>query len=285
MAHTRARVDGATLVAAGDAAGPITVGTPAWFAWLEDATSFTYTSPSGSFTARKERRTRGGWYWNAYRTINGALQKAYLGKLENLTLARLERAAVTLASAAIPTDPRPVVPPLSASAALPLNLLATKLFVPPARANLVLRQRLFDRLQRGLQGKLTLISAPAGFGKTTLVSAWVAGCGRPTAWLSLDERDSDPVRFLTYLVAAVQTIAPAVGQGVLHVLQSPQPPPIDGILTVLLNALTTLPDHVVLVLDDYHVIDAQPVDHAITFLLEHLPPQLHLVIATREDPS
>src|SRR5919206_322436 len=104
MAHTTARVEGTTLVAAAIEAGPITVGTPAWFAWLEDATAFTFTSPSGSFSARKERRTRGGWYWQAYRTANGTLQKAYLGKLENLTLARLERAAVTLATASASAD-------------------------------------------------------------------------------------------------------------------------------------------------------------------------------------
>ena len=97
--------------------------------------------------------------------------------------------------------------------------------------------------------------------------------------------DSDPTRFLTYLVAALQTIAPTIGAGVLGVLQSPQPPPTEAILTALLNEITTLPDHFILVLDDYHVIDAKPVDHALTFLLEHLPPQMHLVITTREDPQ
>ena len=107
MGHTRARVDGATLVVAGNDAGPITVGTPAWFAWLEDATAFTFSSPFGSFSARKEQRTRGGWYWKAYRTANGILQKAYLGKLENLTLERLERAAVTLATASTRWTPSP----------------------------------------------------------------------------------------------------------------------------------------------------------------------------------
>ena len=106
----------------------------------------------------------------------------------------------------------------------------------------------------------------------------------PAAWLSLDEGDNDPTRFLTYLVAALQTIAPNIGEGVLGVLQSPQPPPIESILTTLLNEITTIPDNFVLVLDDYHVIDAKPVDNALTFLLEHLPPQMHLVIATREDP-
>ena len=107
---------------------------------------------------------------------------------------------------------------------------------------------------------------------------------RPVAWLSLDEGDNDPTRFLTYLVAALQTIAANIGEGVLAVLQSPQPPPIESILTALLNEITTIPDHFILVLDDYHVIDSKPVDEALTFLLEHLPPQMHLVIATREDP-
>ena len=104
------------------------------------------------------------------------------------------------------------------------------------------------------------------------------------AWLSLDEGDNDPARFLTYLVAALQTIAANIGAGVLATLQSPQPPPTESILTALLNEITTIPDNFVLVLDDYHVIDSKPVDEALTFLLEHLPPQMHLVIATREDP-
>ena len=164
-------------------------------------------------------------------------------------------------------------------------ILATKLYVPPPRPKAVLRPRLIERLNEGLHGKLTLISAPAGFGKTTLVSEWVAGCAsEPVAWLSLDEGDNDPARFLTYLIAALQTIEANIGKGMLGLLQSPQPPPTEAILTALLNEIATIPDHFVLVLDDYHVLDAKPVDHALTFLLEHLPPQMHLVIATREDP-
>jgi len=165
--------------------------------------------------------------------------------------------------------------------------LATKLYIPPPRPKVVLRHRLIERLNEGLPSgrKLTLISAPAGFGKTTLVSEWVAGCKRPVAWLSLDEGENDPTRFLVYLVAALQTIAANIGKGVLGVLQSPQPLPTESILTALLNEITTLPDNFILVLDDYHVIDAKLVDNALTFLLEHLPPQMHLVIATREDPD
>ena len=142
--------------------------------------------------------------------------------------------------------------------------------------------------------KLTIVSASAGFGKTTLVSEWIASpwhrppgqvCERPVAWLSLDEGDNDPTRFLTYFVAALQTIVANIGAGVLGVLQSPQPPPTESILTTLINEITTIPDNFIFVLDDYHIIDSKPVDNALTFLLEHLPQQMHLVITTREDPD
>jgi LuxR family maltose regulon positive regulatory protein len=168
---------------------------------------------------------------------------------------------------------------------MPAPILAAKLYVPPHRSRIVFRSRLIERLNEGLSGKLTLISAPAGFGKTTLVSEWLAGCGRPVAWLSLDEGDNDPTRFLTYLVAALQTIAASIGKEALAVLQSPQPPPTESILTTLLNDITTISDSFILVLDDYHVIDSQPVDQVLAFLVERQPPQMHLVIATREDPS
>src|SRR5215207_7400343 len=163
-------------------------------------------------------------------------------------------------------------------------ILTTKLYTPPPQPRFVLRPRLIERLNEALHRKLTLISAPAGFGKTTLLSEWVAGCEKPAAWLSLDEGDNEPTRFLAYLVAALQTIAANIGEGVLGVLQSPQPPPTESILTALLNEIDTVPDDFVLVLDDYHVIDGSAVDEALSFVLEHLPPGMHLVIATREDP-
>jgi LuxR family maltose regulon positive regulatory protein len=168
---------------------------------------------------------------------------------------------------------------------MPTPILATKLYIPRLRPNVVSRPRLLELLNVGLHRKLTLIAAPAGFGKTTLVSEWVEGIERPTAWLSLDKGDNDPTRFLTYLVAALQTIAANIGERVLGALQSPQPPPPEAMLTALLNEITTLPDHFVLVLDDYHVLDAKPVDQALNYLVEHLPPQMHLIIATREDPQ
>ena len=175
-----------------------------------------------------------------------------------------------------------------------LPILATKLYIPPPRPNLVLRPRLIEKLNQGLQTKMTLISAPAGFGKTTLVSEWAAGpwhrppgqvCDQKVAWLSLDKEDSDLSRFLTYLVAALQTIAANIGKGVLSFLQSSQLPPTESILTTLLNEITLIPESFVLVLDDYHVIDSKWVDEALAFLLKHLPPEMHLVVTTREDPQ
>ncbi len=225
-------------------------------------------------------------------------------------------------------------------------ILATKLYVPPPRPGAVLRPRLIERLDAGLAAghKLTLVSAPAGFGKTTLISEWVAREGGatpplpagggtpplpagggtpplpaggatpplpaggatpplpagggtpplpaggatpplPVAWLSLDAGDNDLARFLTYLIAALQTVGAEIGAGVLPALQAPQPPPIEPLLTTLLNELVAVRQEFILVLDDYHLVEAQAVDQVLAFLLEHLPPQMHVVIATREDPN
>ena len=167
------------------------------------------------------------------------------------------------------------------------QLLSTKLFIPSIRQELVSRPRLIEQLTTGISTgrKLSLISAPAGFGKTTLISAWVASKGKSVAWLSLDENDSNPVCFLTYFIHALQTITPNIGSKILKVLQSPQPPPIETILTSLLNEIVTTTKDFVLVLDDYHVIDSKSIDQALSFLVNHLPPQMHLVITTREDPA
>ena len=165
------------------------------------------------------------------------------------------------------------------------ELLQTKVHRPQPRPSLVPRPHLIAKLNQGLHRKLTLISAPAGFGKTTLVTEWIAAGERPSAWLSLDEGDSDPSRFLQYLVAALRTVAPELGQAAAAALQSPQPPPAQALLTPLLNEIAAVGESFMLVLDDYHAVDAHPVDELLTFLLEHMPPQLHLVITTREDPN
>ena len=166
-------------------------------------------------------------------------------------------------------------------------VLATKLYAPALRPDMVTRPRLIACLNDGLARghKLTLISASAGFGKTTLTSEWAASCGKPVAWLSLDEGDNDQARFLSYLIAALQTIKAGFGGGMLSALQSSQAPSNEAIATALLNEISALPESFLLVLDDYHSIDSQAADQTLTFLIEHQSPQMHLVIATREDPS
>ncbi len=168
---------------------------------------------------------------------------------------------------------------------MPTSILATKLYVPLPRSKIVLRPRLIEQLNNGLHRRLSLISAPAGFGKTTLVSEWVADCGRPTAWLSIDEGDSDLTRFLTYLISALQTIHAGVGVEAVQGLQTSQSPRHESILISLLNEISKIPNESILVLDDYHLVNSSEVDNALMFLLEHLPPQLHVVITTREDPN
>ena len=169
------------------------------------------------------------------------------------------------------------------------QVLDTKLHVPRLRPNAVARPRLTARLDEGCRGCLVVVSAPAGFGKTTVISDWVATGTHSdrdvgVAWLSLDEGDNDLARFLTYLVLAVRATSSQVGEQMLARLRSAEPVPTDEVLTTVLNEVAELPHDVVLVLDDFHVIDSEEVDQAMVFLIENLPPQLHVVIATREDP-
>jgi LuxR family maltose regulon positive regulatory protein len=175
-------------------------------------------------------------------------------------------------------------------------ILTTKLHVPPLHPSLAPRPRLIQRLDEGLRlgRKLTLISAPAGFGKSTLLSEWLlgrSGAGRGgvtpplrAAWLSLDEGDNDLTRFLAYLIAALRTIEPDLGETVLGALQSSQPPVIEPVLITLINEIAALPGRCVLILDDYHLIEAQPIHDAVAFMLDNLPPGMHWVIASRKDP-
>jgi len=163
-------------------------------------------------------------------------------------------------------------------------LLATKLYIPQSLPSIVPRPDLTKRLTDGMEGELTLISAPAGFGKTTLLGEWIHKTEMPVAWISLDAGDNDPVRFLTYLVAALQNIEPGIGKYALATLQSPQSPPIESVLTNLINEITALPNDFVLALDDYHLVDEEQIHNIVEFLLDHLPRKIHLVIACRADP-
>ena len=168
-----------------------------------------------------------------------------------------------------------------------IPLLETKLYVPKWRPDLVSRPRLIERLDQGIERKLTLVSAPAGFGKTTLLAEWLAATPaseRAAAWVSLDQSDNDPALFWAYFIKALQKVQSEVGERALSLLHSPQPPPIESVLTTLINEINAIEDDFALILDDFHVIDAQPVHDGITFLIDHLPPQMHLLIAGRSDP-
>jgi LuxR family maltose regulon positive regulatory protein len=162
--------------------------------------------------------------------------------------------------------------------------LRTKLGVPPMRSNWISRSRLEKRMDEGFARKLTLISAPAGFGKTTLLVDWIHRHKIPAAWFSVDKGDNDPLHFLTYVILGLQTLETGTGKAALTMLQSPQPPPIEPILISLLNDTSHISANLALVLDDYHLVDAGPIHELVAFLLENLPEQMHLIIATRSDP-
>ncbi|MBE7554704.1 MAG: helix-turn-helix transcriptional regulator [Anaerolineales bacterium] len=167
------------------------------------------------------------------------------------------------------------------------SLLSTKLFIPQARQlqDILPRPRLVERLKTGLSRKLTLISTPVGFGKTTLLTEWIPQSERCVSWVSLDENDNDLTRFLTYFIAALQMLKSDFGQTLLVTLQSPQPPAIESLITALVNEIIRTLDKFALVLDDYHLIHLPAIHAAVAFLLSNLPPNMHLIITSRADPS
>ena len=284
---------------------------PAWLAWVNQITSFAFHGKNGSYTACKERKQRGEGYWYAYARVGGKLTKHYLGRSISLTLSRLEQVAhelwLTLPDNAGRQDTAMQKEHLShvarqqgeshaerkaisIFAQLPGDpLLATKLHVPRPRSHLVHRPRLIQRLEQGMERALTLISAPVGFGKTTLLSEWLASRAIPVAWLSLELQDNEPVRFLSYLLAALQTYDPHLSTTREVLPSSPlQPALMEAMLTLLINDLLiesgSAREDFVLVLDNYHVISDESIHYAMSFLVHHLPSNMHLVLATREDP-
>jgi LuxR family maltose regulon positive regulatory protein len=235
----------------------------AWESWLHSISSFAFRGQTGSYTARKEHKGRGEGYWYAYARLKGKITKRYLGPSTGLTLARLEQVAQVLTTAQQPgglheetagLGPRPstsssgggipqtaAVKQTSPSTAQPpsASLVLTKVQAPRLRSALVHRSRLMECLEQGMEAPLTLISAPAGFGKTTLLTSWLAESGTPVAWFSVEPEDNDPVRFFTYLIAPLQRLAPRLGTSVLPLLQSPGPVPWDTVLALLINELST----------------------------------------------
>jgi ATP/maltotriose-dependent transcriptional regulator MalT len=253
----------------------------AWLAWLGSVSSFAFHSPGGSLNVYLERRPRGGVYWYAYHTSGGRTRKCYLGRTENLSLARLEETARTL----LPEQK----PPQALDQGM---LVLSGRLAPPRLPNaLVERERLLAALDGALATPLTLLSASAGWGKTTLLSAWVNRHTAQVAWLSLDELDTSPTRFWVPLIAALRRCggyAPSFGDIAVALLQSPQPPPLLTILTALLHELESCGVHpapIVLILDDYQVIEEPAIHEGMSFFLEHLPPHLHLILSSRVDPD
>jgi LuxR family maltose regulon positive regulatory protein len=260
------------------------IDSPAWFIWLDRATSFTFWSEEGHFTAHKTHagNRRGGSYWRATRRSRGRLSSFYLGSSPKLTFNRLQEAAHFLMTRA--SSPPPIPPPKKLSYADPL--LITRLSIPRLPIQHVSRPRLLISLEQSVQRPVTLISAPAGSGKTTLLAEWARTTAFPTTWLSCEEADNDPARFFSYLIAAlIQLLAPTDAiennEGV-----SPYSGPWEHALIHLLNHLTcSLQQDAIVILDDAHLLTSDAVQTILRFLLDHLPPCLHLVIGTRVDPS
>src|SRR5579885_3687483 len=257
-----------------------------WFAWLEGVSSFSFQGQQGQLTVRKEARPRGTQYWYAYRRIGPKMAKKYLGRSADLTLARLEDTDATFLTAP-QSVAEPDHYPNANEQGLPRDrLVTTKLHPPRSRSRLVSRSHLVERLQQGMESDLTLISAPAGFGKTTLLAQWLAESGMPVCWLSLDPEDNNPVRFLTYLLAALQMPLPHLSLTVLSLLEAGRESPLESVFAVLTNDLMDREiQDFALVLDDYYVIITPAIHQTLAFLVNHLPPHMHLVIASRTDPT
>ena len=261
----------------------------AWRTWLGEATSFAFHSPRGALNVYQERRRRGGAYWYAYHTARDGIRKRYLGQTARVSLLRLEETAQALSSAVAPSTR--ASSPAQHEREPRLLVLSTKLTPPRLPRALVARPRLFALLDTALATPVTLLSASAGWGKTTLLSAWAQQHPEHVAWLSLDELDNSPTRFWVALIAALRrsaSTAPDLGESALALLQSPQPPPLSASLSVLLQDLerwTAHPLPFILILDDYQVLSDAAIHESLTFFLEHLPAHVHLMLASRVDPD
>ncbi|HVU69332.1 MAG TPA: LuxR C-terminal-related transcriptional regulator [Ktedonobacteraceae bacterium] len=267
-----------------------------WFSWLEECPSFAFQGRSGHITLLKERRRYGEGYWYAYRTSHRRTMKKYAGRSEQLTFARLETLASALGNgvAALPQAGGLVSESAQASHAF----LMPKVQAPRLHGAHISREHLLALLDEGLTRQLTLLCAPAGSGKTTLLSQWLAARDTSTstdaagsvAWLTLDASDNDPTRFWSYLIAACRTVRADFGQAALTQLQkrwqpSVEPASLEGVVTAFLNELASSSQQHILILEEYHLITATRVHETLSFLLDHQPATLHLVISTRSEPA
>ncbi len=266
----------------------------AWQEWLGRMPSFAFQSKDGHrFTARKEARARGNTYWVAYRKVGGKLTHTYIGRPEDITLLRLEQVAHFLAGQESQEATSLPVLEQQDRQELPIEMgwqdhfLATKFFAPVPPHTLIARPRLFSMLGEGRLHPLTLVSAPAGFGKTTLLSAWVQAQppGNPlVAWVSLEEADNDPVRFWSYVLTALDRVQPGKYSGLVAFLQVEARPTPHNIMAACLNRLSEQPETLILVLDDYHLLTDEAVHTSLASFIEHLPPQVRVILSTRADP-
>lgn len=286
----------------------INVGTPEWFEWLLNATSFYYISPKGNYSACKENRPGDMNYWKAYCTRAGRMKRAYLGKSEALSVQKLHGVADLFSeNAAGVYKKKNSMDELSgtgksremdASSMQPFQYAMikgrsgnailfseVKISHPPVQPYAVERPRLENRLNEGLSRQLTLVSAPAGSGKTTLLSQWAASLSCPVAWVSLDRTEDDLLRFWAYITAAIQKVYPDFGKSILALLDAPISPSGESIVTLISNEMLARTEKLLLVLDDYHRIHSPAVQQSMALFLDYLPSDAHVIISTREEPS
>jgi len=299
MRQTIPRVEGGRLFQPEKEVDPILIGTPAWYHWLEQQSSFTFVEQSITFTAHKSVLRTGDAYWKAYRKRQGKLYCIHLGHSHTLTLQRLQAAAQAFAGehhlgeqTSVPSRqngnnrlPRHPSPRNALDVDHSTSLIHTKLYRPRLSSDLIPRPRLLERLNAGLGGKVTLVCAPAGYGKTSLLVAWVETIDRPTVWLSLDEHDDELASFVRSLTAALQNVFPDAFGAIASQLQAVRLPALDTLVALFSNDLADMPEDLLLVLDDYHRIRTSEVHSLLERLVEHLPAQVHLVLSSRTDPQ
>jgi AAA ATPase domain len=281
----------------GTVATPVNDERAAWNAWLERVSSFAFQSRDGChLTVLKEQRGHGRAYWTAYRSVGGKLKRKYLGASTRVTLARLEQAAAALTASKTATAAAYPLPPKDSSFTVECDqhrtpwqasFVATKFFVPTPSRTLISRPRLVALLMEGFTQKLTLVSAPAGFGKTTLVSAWVRSLPKDhaqVAWVSLDSRDNEPICFWTAVLTALEQRAPGIGRAALTLLHAQPSLTLEYVLATLINRLSETTTPWVLLLDDYQVISKPAIHAQLLYLVEHQPSHVHLLLLSRSDP-
>lgn len=285
MARTTPRVEQDHLVLPTGRNAPVQVGSPQWFSWLaeEGNSSFFFANDAGSYTARKERRKRGGWYWIAYRSRAGRLAKTYIGRSEDLTPERLREVTQQL------TGQRQADHKRNTSS---YPVIAARFTPPPLStrmSRLLERTALLRCLDESLRVKLTLVTAPAGFGKTILLSQWYEASSRQKrerqtlAWIALSEQDNDPVHFWNAVWSALRRGSGNASFDIAMPLFSTPQMPLESVLASLVNTLNDTA-HIVLILDDYHLITNAQIHAGMEFLLSHLPATIHMMITSRSEP-